>query len=718
MKLWHTVVLLSVCEVFANTKALPPAYSFKEFAFTAPADSTPCGKANNTSAKIQSVNFAQTHLMNPSWPLFYMAGNRPALVSVLLGGTGKAPDVKITARVNGTLVGQACLTGPAQIPALLQNDTPSITGHYTMTLPSAWVQPGLSIGVKAGNDSTSFTSVQMNVSSPSELNLLMVDMDVLNYNDGKIDPEVPSDWLPNFAAAMPASVTRVGRFPVRMSFDKIIFAGSADVPILACRTDLADKTGCSDYSAVEGMDQLAAVLRFTGALSRATGLYSFGFTYGNSKYLAPGGWGGGKNFAGADFGGIFLHEMGHALGLPHWGEGSFGNQNPTSDEFTYPYAGVGNNGGGRGQSWNYEPNTNEFMSPLCKDSSNSLLGKERSDAMQRSSYCLEWRKTGAGPWDGFGDFSALSIHEFLNGNAGEHSGTVPYFGNNPTFHLPTRSGFPTLTLDNNGNHVLVRGATQPQQKQDFETYDFLQPQQWNTPVYTIYGTYHPQYGIANIIYKPLSYVGTMPKLLDPTDPKVFADLKAGNSGPYSWYFYWEHDVSLRFTYADGTQRVAIYPYDAVSRSWVPEHNPWRFDLLYFAINIPADKKLAKVEVFHRPFLVRGASDTISGNIAYANSTTTPQNFLDGATLMASRTFTDIVPPVVHTLQPQENLQTLEQLGGLVSIQDIKGRMVQTFALAPGQELQSLTRSMVHTRGIWIVTLQTTRGSLTRRIAIP
>lgn len=701
----------------AELAALPPAYGFREHVFASPADSGHCGRAANGSATIGKVRFAQTHLLEPSSPLFRLAGSRPALVAVTLAGTGKAPDVRLVVREDGAVVGSACLAGPADIPATSDTASPSFANFYTMTIPASWMKPGLSVSVEAGASRVDYSAAQLRVSSPTELNLLMVDMDVLDYNNGKKDPAMPADFLANFAAAMPATTTRLGRLPARMVLDRMVFAGTADEPILACRADLADRAGCSDYKAIGGMDQLAAVSRFTAALSRATGLHAFGFTYGNSENLQPGGWGGGKNFSGGDYGGIFLHEMGHALGLPHWGEGPFGNQNPSADEFTYPYAGIGNNGGGRGPTWNYEPNTREFLSPLCQDKGNGLYGKERSDAMQRSSWCVEWRKGGAGPWDGFGDFSAASIHEFLHGNTGEHSGTTPYFGQNPAYHMPAQDGFPNLRLDESGKRVLVRGATQPQDRQDYERFDFLSPQEWDVPVYTVYGTYHPRYRNVNILYKPMAYRGTLPKLLDPTDPKVFADLKAGNAGPYGDWFWWEKDLTLRFTYADGTRRVAIYPYDGVSRNWSVAHHPWRWDLLYFAINIPADKALSKVEVFRRPFLVRYANLSDSGNIAYSGSTTTPANFLDGAELMAVRTFTDVQPPT-GIVRRAEVASDAESLGGEATVLGVDGRVALTFALAPGQSLDRRARELVRRPGLWVVRLRTSAGTITRGLAVP
>ena len=60
---------------------------------------------------------------------------------------------------------------------------------------------------------------------------------------------------------------------------------------------------------------------------------------------------------------VFIHELGHALNLPHWGEGPFGNSNANMYEYNYPYGGALNDGGGRGESWTFNQDLYEFINP-------------------------------------------------------------------------------------------------------------------------------------------------------------------------------------------------------------------------------------------------------------------------------------------------------------------------------------------------------------------
>jgi hypothetical protein len=134
------------------------------------------------------------------------------------------------------------------------------------------------------------------------------------------------------------------------------------------------------------------------------------------------------------------------LSLPHWGEGPYGNPNNGEYEFLYPYGGASDNGGGRGQSWNFIQDVYEFVSPTCQLNGNNL-GNERSDCMQRNHRCTEQRTNGEeGPWDGFGDFSALAMHRYLVG-ASVQTGQVLDNGELKNFQLNRQSGFPTMTLD-------------------------------------------------------------------------------------------------------------------------------------------------------------------------------------------------------------------------------------------------------------------------------
>jgi hypothetical protein len=289
-------------------------------------------------------------------------------------------------------------------------------------------------------------------------------------------------------------------------------------------------------------------------------------------------------------------------------------------------------GGGRGEMWNYYQNTAEYASPLCQVEDNEWFGQERSDAMQRNDACIEWRGGHRGRWDGFGDFSALAAFRFMAG-AAERAGNVAYRDGQSPFHLSRQGGFPNLAIDQQGQRSLVRRG-QPTDTIAEERYDFLMPQAWDVPVATIYGSYHPNFADANVLYAPIEYEGTLPKLVDPTDPDTFAGL-LDDAGPYDDYFWWPRDLTVKVTYADGHEQIALLASQDTPRNPSLGSGPWRSDLVYFAINVPRALPIRRVDLYQRPFLVRGPSMTDPGNIRNSALGITAASFMQEAKLVTS-----------------------------------------------------------------------------------
>jgi hypothetical protein len=226
----------------------------------------------------------------------------------------------------------------------------------------------------------------------------------------------------------------------------------------------------------------------------------------------------------------------------------------------------------------------------------------------------------------------LAAFRFLAG-AGERSGSVPYRGGMAPFHLSRQDGYPNIVIDAQGQRSLVR-KDQPEHQSNEERYDFLLPQAWDTPVATIYGSYHATATDANVLYAPIEYQGTLPKPIDPTDPATFAELTA-DQGPYGDFFYWPKDLSVKVTYQDGHELVAVLvnadaPRDAQLGSGI-----WRSDLVYYAVNVPRDQPIKRVDLYRRPFLVRGAGSTEPGNIRNPSFGITAATFMKDAELVTS-----------------------------------------------------------------------------------
>jgi hypothetical protein len=613
--------------------------TWETFEFPSVTDDVPCSGAGNDSSLIEGVYLAQTHLMDPDWPFFYLVADRAALVEVFLTGWGEAPEVAITATADGDMLGTLCMDGPDTLSESVDPDIHRRRGRFTVTLPSEWIVPGLSVSIQAGGDVLTYEADTLDVAHAPEINLLMVMMDVVNYNDGIADIEPPETFLGELASSMPATTTRFGRFAARLSLPTFAVGGSGqpegDGPHILeqrlCHAEESPATAdCTDTTLVEAWDINAAALRVIDALMYASGNYASHFYYGNTGQLFPGGWGGGKTFVSADYEWITIHEMGHAMSLPHWGDAFLPTDPDDSWSYEYPWGGEDVNGGGRGPSWSYIQHLDAFISPICKEDWNDNFGLERSDAMQRNRSCSEYRGDTPGPWDGFSDFSAYAMFRYLTGTAEPERGTVldPMAGE-MGFNVPIHGGFPVLEWDGGADSAYTR-TNDEVAVQNWETLDFWIPQQRDIPVYTIYGSYHPGFSEATILYAPIRYLGNLPKVIDPTDPATFADLAAAGEGSYGDYFWWPKDLTLRITYRDGTVVHALYPYGGVDREWTAGTGPWRWDLLYFAVNVPADEAIDEIQLFERPFVVRYPDWTDAGNVANPTLGITAENFMDEA----------------------------------------------------------------------------------------
>ena len=616
----------------SNTnKALPSSYNFKEYVFAEPDDQGICDGSINTTANIEEVFLSQTHRHAIGHPLFFTIGHRPALLQVAITGEGSAPDVQVEGFLEGNSLGTLCLAGPSTLNASIELNQPNFEDYFSITLPRSWIQDGLELILNTGNESKTITSTELKIGPYTEMNLVMVNMDVLDYNGTPHRWPKFEDFLQELASAIPASTVRFGIFPKTLTFPEIVGSnGTAELVRLTGQRDKEPNGITSDGS----INSIATL--FLSNLHQSTGDYLSTVYFGNTLNLAPGGWGGGKSFVGFDYTDIFIHELGHALSLPHWGEGSYNNPDPNPNQFNYPYGGEDDNGGGRGTAWNFIQDKYEFVNPICENNDGGNLGKERSDCMQRSNRCIGNRSYGLSPWDGYGDFSALAIHRYLVG-AAVTTGQVEDRMLFKDFQLRQQQGFPIINLED-GKRVYTRDPLQPQELRFEELNRFPGSEQIEQEVYLIYGTAHETQAQANIVYKPLKFKGTLPAVIDPTDPATFDALKDPQFSPY---FYATRDITLRLTYADGTVRHVLNPNQSFARDYDFENDwlgIWRYDVSNYSLVVPGDKELLKVEVFHRPFCVRSPFDNTLGNINFSGHNITPENFMEDAVFQTQYEF--------------------------------------------------------------------------------
>ena len=616
--------------------ALPSSYEFKEYVFAEPDDQGDCNGSTNSTATLDKIFFAQTHRRTLDHPFHFLIGHRPSLFQLSVVGSGNSPDVKVEGFMNGTSLGEKCLNGPSTLSEVFDSTVPDFEKYFSVTLPKSWVKIGLTLKISIGSSSRDISEEELKIGPYTEMNLVQYDMDVLDYNSQKSISQnplktKPDNFLQEIASAIPASIIRYGIFPEKLVFPEIIASNGTEQLVRLQSKSRAEKES-KGITSDGSINSITSV--FLSNLHKSTSDYLSTFYFGNTMNLRPGGWGGGRSFVSFDFDDVFIHELGHALSLPHWG-GNYKKENP-GDAYVYPYGGdpsnyngTNGNGGGRGESWNFIQHSYEFVSPTCGYDGRGVAGTETSDAMQRNNFCLEKRTNGSGPWDGFGDFSALAMHRFLVGDDSSKRGEINYRSNNESYQFNPQEGYPVVSLENN-KRVYKRHSSQPSEGYwERVKKVLLEDEKIEQDIYLIYGTTHPNQSQANIIYKPIKTKGTLPKIIDPTNQNILDKLKSDRN--YLDLLGNPHDITYKITYKDGEILHLIDPRNNYTRtedySW--GYHVWRNDLSNFSIIVPADKEVIKVELYKRPFCVRGEDDNTEGNINYYNDINA-DNFMDDA----------------------------------------------------------------------------------------
>lgn len=620
--------------LFESPTALPEYY--ETYCFPEPA-APECNGAGNETTSLEGVLFAQTHLLDPEWPFFFLIAERPALVQALVTGTGTSPEVSVSAWIGEDFLGTRCMAGPETLPDII-DDNPQSSERFTVTIPASWMRVGLRLEVVAGTTQRDFSAEELGLRHSNDINIAMINVDVANYNDGSEDTVIPAALLEDFAGALPGRQVRFGEFPARLKIPNIPISPADGLLMLdrrLCRGgEDPEEDECFRRDGVDAGLVNGSALRFINALHRATGEFPYSVYFGNTQQLNPGGWGGGRSFVSIGFGNVTIHEAGHALSLPHWGNAyDQGIETENGRHRNYPYGGETDNGGGRGTTWNYHQQVDLFSSPTCSIPDHQFFGLERSDAMQRARICLEMRGGEAGPWDGFSDFSALSMFNFQNGSAAARFGEIPYRGGTAEYQVRTENGFPTLELNDAGEHVLNSYDTG--EAVSYESQPWAVPEQWGVPVYAVSGVYNVYHPEVNTVYAPMRYTGTLPHVIDPTDPEVFAQLVDDEDGVYDRAFRQPRDITVKLIYADGSESHALFPHAATARSPDEGAGIWRPDLVYWALVLPDEGELMRIEYYRRPFLVHNADNETEGNAANPDFNIRADNFMADAELLSA-----------------------------------------------------------------------------------
>ena len=583
---------------------------------------------------IQRLELAQTHVLPDgarSWApptpanaseTLHLVGGREALALVRLSAANADRPV-LEALADGKSLGTVALNPPSQLPPTEAGGPAYGDDLYSATVPAAWLRPGLTLRAKAANyQAGEARAVEVGADMPFTVRVLPFYLfGATEANTARplsLTGAPPADAVTEMYAKWPVAKLDAVNHPARLvQWPTLVIPPRNDAngqpqPAYVARS-------ANDYK--DGFAGLAGVLGTLGALRNANGEGALPVQYyapllaldAAGKYRGPGGGlGGGSDGAGDElYAGIFIHEQGHAFGLPHVGE--------AYDDGRYPYAW----GSLNGSTWGYDGQRKQLLAPFvpatasryanCK--TDTFGGKLRT--LDNTGRCVKQDPMQSGSGDQasgyryatFSDYSTAVMQRYFEGKTSVDSKGVHTPGSRLVADASFASGYkqwdtvdkrwveaPTTTTSS-GLWGLDRGL--PQQRDVPVVAIVLTISNANTP------------GITQID-PPLSFTGNLLRGFDPT---VAADRAAfvPDTSANAWYCRnGGCDFTLRLTYADGSVRHRLLqggfrPFnqargtpDAGTRDPLNGASFRRF-----AVQVPGDKRLTKIELLDTPMAWEG-----------------------------------------------------------------------------------------------------------------
>ncbi|WP_175743478.1 M66 family metalloprotease [Burkholderia ambifaria] len=566
--------------------------------------------APKSKVSLADLSFAQSHVIpsaGRSWQLAQISatlrvvGKRAALALANIAQS----DVKnpvLEAWRDGTKLGALALTPPSALPATESGGRAYAADRWSVAVPAEWMVPGTSFVVSAANYLASDAQRPL-FNSDGDMRLTITPFYLFGAND--------KNSVPFADVAKPNETTQdeiFAKWPFSSVNTYTHAAGYFTLPYLVVgpRQD-ASRTPQPAYG-ITSMDQqkdgygtMSAVLSMIQAMRIANGE---GDT--NNQYYAPiialnaagavadvgGGLGGGNAGVGDHgYSGIFIHEQGHAFGLPH-----------AADAYTagtYPYIG----GSVGGSAWGYDQIRREFLDVLVPSSASHYAGCSADHQLDAQRRCFKQDPMQGGQGDQspgykftmFSDFSVARIQSWMEGRILTDASSATGYSK---WDAVTQRRVPyTPVTDDNGLYGINHNL----------------PLVRDTRVSSIVIAFSRANSAgASYIYEPKQFTGNLIRTFDPSNA---ADLQAitANTGTYPWYCVASGcDFTLRVTYSDGSQLLRVLK-DGF-RDWFKAEDPepasasnplMANSFKQWAINVPGDKLIKKIELLDTPMVWKG-----------------------------------------------------------------------------------------------------------------
>lgn len=347
-----------------------------------------CSNLNNGPSAL-NVYLAQTHVNKPNDPCITLVSNRTTLVKVNVLATDKQPNPSVSVRLSlDGKTQEIKLNTPNTIPrsfnAELGKVTHTFEDSFTGYLPKDWIKPSLRMNVLVDNDSKA--QYDLTIMAPNKLILTMIDLAF--FKDTKED--YPSGWDRELEQKLPISSLVLRRTPNTTVFKQIVTPpnGKRKALRMSSYDDYKKQTGERFNKHNNTATLWKVALREAAGRKRFPNMSLF---YINSINIPSKGVAGGFSGVGSPRSiGIFAHELGHALSLPHWGTVNKRAQRKGKPK-PYPYS--GNMFGIQapaiyqavhaGPTWAFDRVKARFISPVSsKDVGQIKPGQYKPDPMQ------------------------------------------------------------------------------------------------------------------------------------------------------------------------------------------------------------------------------------------------------------------------------------------------------------------------------------------------
>lgn len=585
-----------------------------------------------TALTMTSLELAQTHVLpaaGKTWTqndrgqsiateTLHLTGGRQALALLRLSNPA-ATETRIEGQRNGTSLGTLTLNPPSTLPATESSGAAYGTDLYSATIPASWMQPGLQLRGLACHHTPTAWNTSTIVGGDFPMTLRVLPFYLYGADEGNTGGRTLAvTGAPNSAtrneifAKWPAASLDASNHPA----GKVVWQTLVIPPRGGFAAYVASNT--DDYN--DGFDGMGAQLSILSGLMAANGespqpvqYYSPLMSLNRSgAYRGTGGGLGGGSVGNGDeaYSGIFIHEQGHAFGIPHVGD--------AYDDLKYPYEW----GSLNGSAWGYDLNFNQFLAPFVPSSASRFSGcasdtfgghARARDGLNR---CVKQDPMQSGSGDQasgyrfatFSDYSTAIMQRWFEGRTTESGGT------------------------RSRNSKIVRDASFPGGYKRWDTIDRQWvnetnattqggifglnkglPLQFNVPVYAIVVTVSNAGTTgATQIYPPIRFTGN---LMDTIDPNTQAgrDRIQPDTSPLFWYCRnGGCDYTLRIRYANLTTRHVLLqggfrPFNQptgtppASSTTATDGNSFR----RFVVNVPDDGDISRIELLSTPMVWNG-----------------------------------------------------------------------------------------------------------------